>query len=74
MERVPLTTTLQKGTELRMRARGQRATTVEARHGILRHLLHVMAAELNRVDAPLVFTRLLREALFAANAFTFYHE
>eukprot|EP00959_Pyramimonas_sp_CCMP1952_P283211 5920165-Pyramimonas_sp.AAC.1 len=27
-----------KGTELRMRARGQRATTIEARRGALRHL------------------------------------
>eukprot|EP00959_Pyramimonas_sp_CCMP1952_P066495 1388308-Pyramimonas_sp.AAC.1 len=36
-----------KGTELRIRARGQRATTTEARNGILRHLLHVMEAELN---------------------------
>eukprot|EP00959_Pyramimonas_sp_CCMP1952_P215841 4514670-Pyramimonas_sp.AAC.1 len=35
-----------KGTELRMRARGQRATTIEARNGTLRHLLHVMEAEL----------------------------
>eukprot|EP00959_Pyramimonas_sp_CCMP1952_P308815 6462742-Pyramimonas_sp.AAC.1 len=36
-----------KGTEVRMRAPGQRATTIEARNGILRHLLHVMEAELN---------------------------
>eukprot|EP00959_Pyramimonas_sp_CCMP1952_P170575 3564660-Pyramimonas_sp.AAC.1 len=36
-----------KGTELRMLARGQRATTTEARNGILRHLLHAMEAELN---------------------------
>eukprot|EP00959_Pyramimonas_sp_CCMP1952_P435225 9113330-Pyramimonas_sp.AAC.1 len=36
-----------KGAGLRMRARGQRATTMEARSGILRHLLHVMEAELN---------------------------
>eukprot|EP00959_Pyramimonas_sp_CCMP1952_P312792 6547478-Pyramimonas_sp.AAC.1 len=49
-----------KGTELR-----QHATTIEARNGILRHLLHVMEAELNR---------LLHEALFAANAFIFYNE
>eukprot|EP00959_Pyramimonas_sp_CCMP1952_P315357 6600283-Pyramimonas_sp.AAC.1 len=62
------------GTELRMRARGQHATTIEARHGILRHLLHAMEAELNRLDISLVFTRLLHEALFAANAFTFYSE
>eukprot|EP00959_Pyramimonas_sp_CCMP1952_P150938 3158777-Pyramimonas_sp.AAC.1 len=36
-----------KGTELRMRARGQRATMIEARNGILRHLLRVMEAEPN---------------------------
>eukprot|EP00959_Pyramimonas_sp_CCMP1952_P017549 372401-Pyramimonas_sp.AAC.1 len=63
-----------KGAELRIRARGQHATTIEARNGILRHLLHVMEAELNRLDIPPVFTRLLHEALFAANAFTFYSE
>eukprot|EP00959_Pyramimonas_sp_CCMP1952_P379218 7943613-Pyramimonas_sp.AAC.1 len=37
-----------KGTELRVRARGQHATTLGARNGILRHLRHVMEAELNR--------------------------
>eukprot|EP00959_Pyramimonas_sp_CCMP1952_P120197 2513186-Pyramimonas_sp.AAC.1 len=36
-----------KRTELRMRARGQNATTIEARNGRLRHLLHVIKAELN---------------------------
>eukprot|EP00959_Pyramimonas_sp_CCMP1952_P436658 9143451-Pyramimonas_sp.AAC.1 len=36
-----------KGTGLWIRARGQHATTIEARHGILRHLLHVMEAELD---------------------------
>eukprot|EP00959_Pyramimonas_sp_CCMP1952_P186024 3889777-Pyramimonas_sp.AAC.1 len=36
-----------KGSELRVRARGQRATTIEARNGILRYLRHVMEAELN---------------------------
>eukprot|EP00959_Pyramimonas_sp_CCMP1952_P120345 2516487-Pyramimonas_sp.AAC.1 len=29
-----------KSTELRMHARGQHATTIEARNGILHHLLH----------------------------------
>eukprot|EP00959_Pyramimonas_sp_CCMP1952_P088038 1842018-Pyramimonas_sp.AAC.1 len=53
-------------------ARGQRATTIEARSGRLRHLLHVAEAELKRLEVPLVFTRLLHEALFAASAFTFY--
>eukprot|EP00959_Pyramimonas_sp_CCMP1952_P387093 8112428-Pyramimonas_sp.AAC.1 len=52
-EKVPFMMTLrkqssrQKGTALRIRARGQHATTIEARNGILRHLLHVMEAELN---------------------------
>eukprot|EP00959_Pyramimonas_sp_CCMP1952_P318390 6662343-Pyramimonas_sp.AAC.1 len=36
-----------KGIELRIRARGQHATSIEARNGILRHLLHAMEAELN---------------------------
>eukprot|EP00959_Pyramimonas_sp_CCMP1952_P387210 8114927-Pyramimonas_sp.AAC.1 len=35
------------GSELRIRARGQRATTIESRNGILRPLLHVMEAEPN---------------------------
>eukprot|EP00959_Pyramimonas_sp_CCMP1952_P315616 6605926-Pyramimonas_sp.AAC.1 len=35
-----------RGTELRMRARGQRATTIEARSGILSHLLYAREAEL----------------------------
>eukprot|EP00959_Pyramimonas_sp_CCMP1952_P282637 5907648-Pyramimonas_sp.AAC.1 len=34
-----------RGTELRILARGQRATTIEARNCILRHLLHVMEAK-----------------------------
>eukprot|EP00959_Pyramimonas_sp_CCMP1952_P082721 1728724-Pyramimonas_sp.AAC.1 len=33
-----------------------------------------MEAEFNRLDIPLVLTRLLHEALFAANAFTLYNE
>eukprot|EP00959_Pyramimonas_sp_CCMP1952_P239975 5014976-Pyramimonas_sp.AAC.1 len=33
-----------------------------------------MEVELNRLDIPPVFTRLLHEAAFAANAFTFYKE
>eukprot|EP00959_Pyramimonas_sp_CCMP1952_P088303 1847364-Pyramimonas_sp.AAC.1 len=33
-----------------------------------------MEAEPNRLDIPLLFTRLLHEALFAANAFTCYNE
>eukprot|EP00959_Pyramimonas_sp_CCMP1952_P296061 6192937-Pyramimonas_sp.AAC.1 len=63
-----------EGTELRIRARGQHASTIEARTGIPRHLLHAMEAELNRSDIPFVFARLLHEALFAARAITFYNE
>eukprot|EP00959_Pyramimonas_sp_CCMP1952_P392971 8234350-Pyramimonas_sp.AAC.1 len=60
-----------KDTELRIRARGQHAITIEAGSGILRHLLRVVEAKLNRLDMPLVFARLLHGALFASNAFTF---
>eukprot|EP00959_Pyramimonas_sp_CCMP1952_P154454 3231275-Pyramimonas_sp.AAC.1 len=63
-----------EGAELRMRARGQHATTIEARNGMLRHFFHAMEAGINRLDIPLVFTRLLHEALFAANALTFHSE
>eukprot|EP00959_Pyramimonas_sp_CCMP1952_P419665 8790277-Pyramimonas_sp.AAC.1 len=63
-----------KGTELRIRERGQRATTIEARHDRLRHLFRVMETELKVLDIPLVFTRLLHKAMFVASAFTFYNE
>eukprot|EP00959_Pyramimonas_sp_CCMP1952_P224619 4696949-Pyramimonas_sp.AAC.1 len=63
-----------KGIEFRIRARGQHAAAVEARNDILRHLLHVMEAELNRLAIPPVFTRLLHKALFAASAFICYNE
>eukprot|EP00959_Pyramimonas_sp_CCMP1952_P377952 7917153-Pyramimonas_sp.AAC.1 len=33
-----------------------------------------MEAELNRLDTPLVFTRLPHGVFFAANSFTFYSE
>eukprot|EP00959_Pyramimonas_sp_CCMP1952_P293794 6144665-Pyramimonas_sp.AAC.1 len=63
-----------KSAELWARARGQRAATREARNGRLRHLLRVVEAELKRLDAPHVFTRLLHDALFVAAAFPFYNE
>ena len=63
-----------KGTDLRIRARGQHATTVEARNGLLRHTMHHIEQELKERDIPLQFTRLLSEAVFACNAFTFYNE
>eukprot|EP00959_Pyramimonas_sp_CCMP1952_P271740 5681622-Pyramimonas_sp.AAC.1 len=40
----------------------------------LRQIFHAMEAELNRLDISLVLRRLLHEALFAANAFTFCEE
>lgn len=60
-----------KGTEMRTRARGQHATTINAR---FRHLLHAMETAVKRLYILLVFTRLLHEALFAANVFTFCNE
>eukprot|EP00959_Pyramimonas_sp_CCMP1952_P291520 6097724-Pyramimonas_sp.AAC.1 len=36
-----------KGADVRIRTRGQRGTTIGTRRGLLRHLLHVMEAELN---------------------------
>eukprot|EP00959_Pyramimonas_sp_CCMP1952_P012139 256199-Pyramimonas_sp.AAC.1 len=42
-----------RGTELRTRARGQRATTIKVRNGILCHSFHAMEAELKRLDIPL---------------------
>eukprot|EP00959_Pyramimonas_sp_CCMP1952_P281806 5890211-Pyramimonas_sp.AAC.1 len=63
-----------KGTEPRIRARGQHATTIEARKGRLRHIIRAMEAELKWLDIPPVFRQLLHEALLAANASTFYNE
>ena len=61
------------GTELRICAHGQHAATIEARNGILSHLLHVMEEELTSRNIPFNFSRLLHEALFASNAFTYYN-
>ena len=63
----------EKGTELRIRAPGQRATTIEARSCILRGIVHLVEESLNNRDIPVNFTRLLAEALFVCNAFTFYN-
>eukprot|EP00959_Pyramimonas_sp_CCMP1952_P130493 2728769-Pyramimonas_sp.AAC.2 len=41
-----------QGAELRMRARQQRATTIEAINRLLRHQLHVVEAELNSKVSP----------------------
>ena len=39
-----------EGAELRTRARGQHAATIEARSGVLRRALHVMEEELKKFD------------------------
>ena len=62
-----------KGTVLKIRAPGQHATSIESRNGILRATLHIMEEELKRHNIPVVFKRLLAEAMFATNAFTFYN-
>ena len=40
------------GTELRIRASGQHATTIEARNGILRGTMHIIEEDLKRHDIP----------------------
>eukprot|EP00959_Pyramimonas_sp_CCMP1952_P139490 2919055-Pyramimonas_sp.AAC.1 len=62
-----------KGTTLRIRAPGQRATSIESRNGILRGTLRMIEEELNIQNIPIVFTRVLAEGIFATNAFTFYN-
>ena len=62
-----------KGTELRIRARGQHATTIEARNGILRHTMHLMEEDLKRNDISLNIKRLLAESIFVCKAFTYYN-
>ena len=61
------------GTELRIRAPGQHAVHIEARNAILRHTLHVMEEDLKRHDITISFPRLLGEAIFVTNSFTFYN-
>eukprot|EP00959_Pyramimonas_sp_CCMP1952_P218133 4562395-Pyramimonas_sp.AAC.1 len=41
-----------RGTDLRIRARGQHATTIEARNGLLRHTMHHIEQELKDRDIP----------------------
>eukprot|EP00959_Pyramimonas_sp_CCMP1952_P226295 4731493-Pyramimonas_sp.AAC.1 len=62
-----------KGTTLRVRAPGQRATSIESSNGILRGTLHMLGEELNRHNSPIVFTRVLAESIYVTNAFTFYN-
>ena len=62
-----------RAAELRVRAPGQHATTIEARSGILRMTLHLIEEDMKRASVPFNFTRILADAIFACNAFTFYN-
>ncbi len=61
------------GTELRFRAPGQHANYIERRNSILRHTMHLIEEDVKRYDYDLPFDRLLAEAVFVCNAFTFYN-
>ena len=61
------------GTTLKTKAAGQHAHYIEARNGILRHTMHLIETDLKRSNIIIPFRRLLGEAIFVANAFTFYN-
>ena len=61
------------GTELRIRAPNQHARTVESRQAMLRHVMHMIEEDLKRGNVTLPFKRILAEALFVVNAFSFYN-
>jgi len=61
------------GTELRIRAPGQHARIVEARNAMLRHVMHMIEEDLKRHNHTLPFSRLVSEAFFVVNAFSFYN-
>eukprot|EP00959_Pyramimonas_sp_CCMP1952_P061410 1283224-Pyramimonas_sp.AAC.1 len=50
-----------KCAELRIRARGQHAATIEARNGVPRRTTHVMEEEFKRHNTPLIPPRLLHK-------------
>ena len=58
---------------LKTKAPGQHAHYIEARNGILRHTMHLIETDLKRSDIIIPFSRLLGEAIFVVNAFTFYN-
>eukprot|EP00959_Pyramimonas_sp_CCMP1952_P128039 2677877-Pyramimonas_sp.AAC.1 len=62
-----------RGAELRIRARGLRATAIEARNGVFRRASHVMEAQLKRRHIPLVFARRLREGPCLCCALALYN-
>eukprot|EP00974_Lingulodinium_polyedra_P051609 4965228-Lingulodinium_polyedra.AAC.1 len=41
------------GTELRVRAPGQRANISESRNGVLRHVLHLIEEDMKRFEADI---------------------
>ena len=61
------------GTELRIRAPGQHARTVESRNGVLRHVMHLIEEGFKAYKLDIPFKRLLGEGFFVCNAFTFYN-
>ena len=61
------------GTELRIRAPKQHASTVESRNSVLRTVMHLIEADLKRYSITLSFKRILGEGFFVCNAFTFYN-
>ena len=59
------------GTDLKIKAPGQHAAIVERRNAVLRHVLHMIEADLKRCGIKIPFDRILGEAIFVSNAFTF---
>ena len=61
------------GTELRIRAPGQHARTIEIRNAVLRHTMHLIEEDLKRYGTTITFSRLLGEGVFVCKAFTFHN-
>ena len=61
------------GTILKVKARGQHASIIERRNAILRHVLHMIEADLRRLGITLSFDTTLGEGIFVTNAFTFHN-
>ena len=61
------------GTTVRVRSPGQHARHIERRNAMLRHVTHLIEEDMKRYGPEIAFKRLLAEALFVTNAFTFYN-
>ena len=61
------------GTTLKVKAPGQHAAIIERRNAVLRHVLHMIEADLKRCGIKIPFDRILGEGIFVSNAFTFYN-